>query len=122
MFAWFIIGCFAVWRMTWDLASCTKNEDTEECEPNLEGPFHLYDFIRWLLTHPWMPRYIQEGSTCVFCVSMWVAGFFALLLLIDGLIPRTIAAWLLYTIGMSSPTALFLRYVKTIYGVQPREF
>ena len=122
MFAWFIVGSFAVWRLTWDLTSCTPNEkNPDECEPNLEGPFHLYDGVRWLLTRPQLPRWVVTGSECPFCVSMWVAGFFALLLLIDGAIPRTIAAWLLYTIGMSAPTALVLRHYKA-YGVPPREF
>lgn len=121
MFAWFVIGSFAVWRLTWDLTSCAP-DDLGECKPNLEGPFHLYDGVRWLLARPQLPQWVQEGSTCPFCVSMWVAGFFALLLLIDGLIPRTIAAWLLYTIGMSTPAALIMRYIKTIYGVPPREF
>lgn len=119
---WFIVGSFAVWRLTWDLTSCTQSEATGKCEPNLEGPFHLYDGIRWALTRTWLPKWIIGGASCPFCLSMWVAGFFALLLVIDGQIPRTIAAWLLYTIGLSAPTAFWLRYVKTIYGVPPSEF
>lgn len=116
---WFIIGSFAVWRLTWDLTSCTPDEDTGKCKPNLEGPAHLYDFLRWLLTRPQLPQWVQEGSTCPFCVSMWAAGFIALLVPFGR---ESIASWLVWTIGMSAPTALLLRYIKTIYGVPPREF
>lgn len=116
--AWFIIGSLATWRLTWDLVSCVKT-DTGECEPNLEGPFRLYDAIRWTLTRPWMPRYVQEGSTCVFCLSMWAAGFVALLIPSGR---ESIASWLVWTLGMAAPTAFWLRYVRMLYSIPPREF
>lgn len=119
LFVWFIVGSFAVYRLTWDLTSCTLNEDGK-CEPNLEGPFRLYDGIRWVFARTWLPKWVDIN--CPFCTSMWVAGFFTLLLLIDGTLPRTIATWLVWTIGLSAPTAFWLRYAKTIYGVPPREF
>lgn len=118
LFTWFIIGSFAVWRITWDMTSCSINE-MGECKPNLEGPFRLYDLIRWLLTRPQLPAWVRTGSECAFCVSMWAAGLIALLIPAGR---ESIASWLVLTIGMSAPAAFWLRYVRMIYAVPPREF
>lgn len=123
---WLIVGVFATWRLTWDITSCTHVSDekgSEICEPNLEGPFRLYDFIRWFFSQSFWPKWVVDGSSCPYCVSMWAAGFVSMLLPVYGGLSffEAVQLWLLCTLGISGAVAFWFRRLRLLYGLSAQE-
>jgi hypothetical protein len=115
----FLIAAIAAcWRITWDL---TRKDDEGG---QFSGPFRLYDAIRFVFRHPIMPVWVQHAVDCVFCVSMWAAGFFCLLIPVYGGYTwiETLRAWLVYTVGVSGVVAWYYRYIRMMYATGAGDF
>ena len=109
----FICAVFGTFRLSWEI---TRKDDEGG---QFEGPLRLYDGIRWLFRHPSMPGWIQHAVDCIFCVSLWAAGFTCLLLPVYGGLSwaEAFRIWLLYTLGVGGIVVWWLRYMKALYGV-----
>jgi len=121
---WLLVGVFATWRLTWDITSCTRlveEGQPERCEPNLEGPFRLYDGIRWFFKQSFIPKWADV--MCPYCTSMWAAGFVSLFLpFYEGLSTyEAVQLWLLCTLGMSGVVAFHFRRLRLMFGVDAPE-
>lgn len=122
LFIWILIGVFAAWRLTWDITSCTplKEEGMPDvCEYNSEGPFRLYDGIRFFFAQDFMPAWAQRGAKCPYCVSFWASFFVAIFLPVyTGLDQgESLRLWFVLGVGMSGVIAFVFRIFQNFYGI-----
>lgn len=104
----FLIGFFATFALTWSVAV----DDSE-------GPFRIYQFVRWIARRQFVPALIRENAGCPYCVSFWAAALVTLLLpLYKGLSwVESSAMFFVVTYGLHGTVVFWFRYVKLIYGV-----
>ena len=122
----FFIGTFAAWRLTWDLTSCTPMSaegKPDWCEYNLEGPFRLYDGIRWLFRQNFWPKWVRDGIACPYCTSFWFSHLAALCMPIYNNLTWSEALKLFFLMGfgMSGVIIFWFRRVKILYGLSATE-
>lgn len=123
---WIVLGIFASWRLTWDITSCSIVHEEgmpDWCEPNSEGPFQLYDGIRWLFMQNSMPDWVHRGIQCPYCVSFWCAFFMTLFLPVyqDLNLLDAFRLWFLLGVSTAGVIAFGLRILHH-YGIDAREF
>lgn len=110
---WLIIGILATWRLTHDITS----------DMELDGPFALWRLLRKVARQEWVPEFFKDGIDCPFCVSFVVGHFVAILLPIYGAMGwwHTVGAYAAVSWALSGAVTLYIRRMKTIYGVDARE-
>jgi hypothetical protein len=111
LLAWLAVGVLATYRLTHDLIS----------DKELEGPFRIYDFVRWLFRREFWPEWVRDGATCAYCLSFWIGGMFSLLLPIySGMSwARAVATFILCTFALSGAVVYHYRKTKVMFGVDP---
>jgi len=108
----FLIGFFATFALTWSVAV----DDSE-------GPFRVYQFVRWAARREFVPALIRENASCPYCVSFWVAALVTLLLpLYTNLswVERS-AVFFVATYGFHGAVVFWFRWLKIFYGVSANE-
>ena len=87
---------------------------------SMEGPFYLYNLVRWLATHNRAPKLIKAGATCPVCISFWVAALFAVLI---GFL-RPWQGWTMWaasmfvlTYGMHGAYIFYIKWLKAFYAM-----
>lgn len=110
---WITVGILATWRITHDITS----------EMELDGPLLLYRLLRNVARRESMPDYIRDGIDCPFCVSFWAGHLVAALLPIYGALIwwQALGAYAVVSWAISGAVTLYIRRMKTIYGVDARE-
>lgn len=109
---WFVIGTFATWVLTW---SITVDDS--------EGPFRIYQALRWFLRRGFIPALVRENAGCPYCGSFWSAVLVASLLPIYGgkSWVEIFALFFVVSYGLHGVTVFWFRYIKLIYGVNANE-
>lgn len=100
MAIWYIIGAFAVFRMTLDITSTRE----------LDGPFGLYTAVRSHIEGRDYPSWIKDGVVCPWCVSFWFGCFFGVFYPMSGL-----CEWWMYPVlaaGLSGPSTILYAAVE----------
>lgn len=114
---WLVAAILATWRLTWDLTSTEK----------LEGPFKIYDGVRWLFEQTFWPKWVRNNAQCPYCVSFWAGCLFAFVAVFAsgewrGPLVESLGMWFLYAFAAAGVTAFWYRYVRLVYAVEAKEF
>ena len=108
-----LVGAIATWLLTWSMIAT-----------NNEGPFYIYDWIRWVLSRPFMPVLVRDNMLCPVCVSWWAAALVGLLLPVyDSLTwAQSIGLYFVLVYALSGATVFWYRYIAMVYSVNSGDF
>lgn len=109
---WLLLGVLATYVLTW---SITVDDS--------EGPFYAYNFVRWFVRRPFMPKLVRDNAHCPYCCSFWCAALVALLLPIyEGMNPgRMVVSLFVVTYGLHGAVVIYFRYLKLFFAIGANE-
>lgn len=108
-----VLGMLGTYALMWSIAI----DDSE-------GPFRIYQYIRFLATHKKSPPLIRENASCPYCVSFWAGGMMAVLTVLAlgyGMSVATLAKVFILTYGYHGACVFWMRYMKSIYQLGSRD-